>query len=79
MQEIREVQGSSRFKDFETKRRNLVINSLTDRKPMQALKERGCMVKFGTAEDKSSSMVQFNSIQFNKSLSSQEIHLWSQK
>ena len=64
MKVIREVRGSSRFKDSETKRRR-VINSLTDRKPSQALKERGDMIKFGITEEKSSSMV-LNVLEFLK-------------
>ena len=35
--------------DFETQRRNLVVNSLMDRKSMQALKEAN-MIKSGSAK-----------------------------
>ena len=45
------------IKIFQAKRRNLVINSLAERKPMQTLKERGDMIKFGTEEGKSSWVV----------------------
>ena len=68
---IREVRGRSWLKDFETERRNRVISSLRDRKSAQTLKERGDMFKFGTAQDKSSSMVLnfvkfFNEVFYNE-------------
>ena len=33
-------------------RGNLVVNSHIDRRPIQTMKERGDMIKFGTREDK---------------------------
>ena len=49
-------QRSKAEQDSEAQRRHLVINSLVDRKPAQTLKERGDMIKFGTAEDKSAAI-----------------------
>ena len=57
-----EGRGSSGFKDLEAQERNLVINFLMDRKPMQMLMEWGDIIKFGTAEDKSSTNCRFEGL-----------------
>ena len=44
------------IQNFETERRNLVVDSHIDGEPVQAMKERADMIKSGATEDESSSI-----------------------
>ena len=50
-------QKGKREQWIQGQRRNPVVRSPVDKKPMQVLKEMGRMIKSGTAEDRSNSMV----------------------